>query len=69
MREDDIDRAINEKLMEVYGYSEKQLLAEFEAAEQMLNNHPELQEELAPPEGEFEKIMELLEKDHNEKKL
>ena len=52
------DQEIAELLKEIYGYSDWQLLAEFEAAERQLQEFPELLEELKPPQGEFEKIIE-----------
>ena len=56
------DREIQELLQEAYGYSDEQLLAEFEAAEKQLQETPALLDELKPPHGEFEKIMKELKK-------
>lgn len=50
---------MNEKLKAALGFSEDQLLAEFNAAEKQWKASPELQEELKAPEGEFEKILEM----------
>lgn len=50
---------MNEELKAALGFSEDQLLAEFNAAEEQWKASPELQEELKAPEGEFEKILEM----------
>ena len=54
-----IDNSIDEKLKTAFGYSDEQLLAEFEAAEAQWKASPELQEELKAPEGEFDKILAM----------
>ena len=53
-------KGMNEKLKVALGFSEDQLLAEFNAAEEQWKASPELQEELKAPEGEFEKILDCL---------
>lgn len=53
------DNSIDEKLKTAFGYSDEQLLAEFEAAEAQWKASPELQEELKAPEGELEKILAM----------
>ncbi|MBT9776144.1 DUF4367 domain-containing protein [Clostridium sp. MCC353] len=53
------DNSIDEKLKTAFGYSDEQLLAEFEAAEAQWKASPELQEELKAPEGEFDKILAM----------
>ncbi len=65
-----IEKEVQAKLLEAYGYSDEQLLAEFEAAEKELEKHPELLEEFAPSKIEFEKIIEMVEqkRKENEKK-
>lgn len=67
--EKEIDKAIEEKLKEAYGYSDAQLLAEFEEAEKQLRENPELLEEMKAKEGGFEKILERLKQiEENNKK-
>lgn len=56
------DEEIVQMLRSAYGYSDEQLLAEFEAAERQLKEHPEQMAGLKAPEGEFEKIMRAVEK-------
>lgn len=65
---EDIDNSIDEKLKEAYGYSDEQLLAEFEAAERQLQESPELLDELKPPDGEFEKIVARIDEIRGEEK-
>lgn len=50
---------MNERLKVAFGYSDEQLLAEFEAAEDEWMRSPVLQEELKAPDGEFERILEM----------
>lgn len=50
---------VNEKVKAAFGYSDEQLLAEFEAAEDEWMRSPELQEELKAPDEEFERILEM----------
>lgn len=60
------DEEIKNKVQEAFGYSQKQLLKEWEAAEQILQDNPELRNELKPPKDEFEKIMRRLRKERND---
>lgn len=55
-----LDNSIDEQLKSAFGYSDEQLLAEFEAAEKELKEHPELLEELKAPADEFEKILDCV---------
>lgn len=52
-------RDLNNKLKAAFGFSDEQLLAEFESAEAQWKASPELQNELKAPEGEFEKILAM----------
>ena len=55
-----LDNSIDEQLKSAFGYSDEQLLAEFEAAEKELKEHPELLKELKAPVDEFEKILDCV---------
>ncbi len=59
------DNFIKHKLEEAFGYSEQQLVEEFDRAAALSAQHPDPR--LKPPEDEFQKIMERVEKDKKAK--
>lgn len=59
------DNFIKHKLEEAFGYSEQQLVEEFDRAAALSAQHPDPR--LNPPEDEFQKIMERVEKDKKAK--
>lgn len=60
------DNFIKHKLEEAFGYSEQQLVEEFDRAAALSAQHPDPR--LKPPEDEFQKIMERVEKDKKAKR-
>lgn len=55
------DNFITHKLEEAFGYSDQQLVEEFDRAAMLYAQNPDPR--LKPPEGEFQKIMERVEKE------
>lgn len=55
------DNFITHKLEEAFGYSDQQLVEEFDRAATLYAQSPDPR--LKPPEGEFQKIMERVEKE------
>ena len=70
MRKEDLNQTddifITQKLEEAFGYSDEQLLEEFERAAAQAAEHPDPR--LTPPEGEFQKIMARVEEDKKAEK-
>ena len=54
---------IKYKLQKAFGWAEDQLLDEWNAAERILKDNPDLREELKAPDDEFEKILKRIEKE------
>lgn len=75
MRKEDLDQTkdnwaddnfITQKLEEAFGYSDEQLIREFDEAAAQAAQQPNPQ--LIPPEGEFQKIMERVEREKREER-